>query len=490
MTAVRLAAMLACLLLVTGCDVNRNDNGNMSAASGTGATPQPAPSPAPPPAATGAMTVQINGLAANVDANVTVVGNGMAQFLKASATLPNLVPGTYNVLAERVLNGQSLMAPALATQAVQVVAGQTAAATVAYNIQAPFAVTVTEFIGAGLNVPMFLASPPNDARIFIAERGGLIRIFQGGQLLAAPFLDLSARTSFSSSDERGLLSFAFHPQFAQNGWVFVHFTDRNGNGDINVERFTVPAATPNVANPQGTPVIKIPHQDATNHYGGVIAFGNDGMLYISTGDGGGGGDQFRNAQNPTRLLGKMLRLNVDTLPYSIPANNPFASEVWAIGLRNPFRWSFDRTTSRMYIADVGQNRFEEVNVVAESAAGINYGWPITEGNACYPSGDACSKTGLTLPVIDVSHQDPPFPCAITGGHVYRGSAIPELRGRYFYSDYCGGFLRSFHYVSGQAIEKIEWSIPDIGRVISFGEDAAGEIYVITASGRIYRVVKQ
>ena len=262
--------------------------------------------------------------------------------------------------------------------------------------------------------------------------------------------------------------------------------------DIVVERFTVSAANPNVGNPQGSQVIRIPHPTFDNHNGGTVAFGPDGMLFISTGDGGGGGDPQQNAQDTRRLLGKMLRLDVSVLPYRIPPTNPFAGlglgeEIWARGLRNPWRWSFDQTARRIYVADVGQGRFEEVDVVASDAPNVNYGWPITEGNACYPNGDACNKSGQTLPALEFDHLT--GACAVTGGYVYRGGAIPELAGRYFYSDYCAGFIRSFRYVSSQAVEQVDWNVPSVGRVLSFGEDAARELYAITASGKIYRVAK-
>ena len=200
--------------------------------------------------------------------------------------------------------------------------------------------------------------------------------------------------------------------------------------DIVVERFTVSVANPNVGNPQGSQVIRIPHPTFDNHNGGTVAFGPDGMLFISTGDGGGGGDPQQNAQDTRRLLGKMLRLDVSVLPYRIPPTNPFAGlglgeEIWARGLRNPWRWSFDQTARRIYVADVGQGRFEEVDVVASDAPNLNYGWPITEGNACYPSGDACNKSGQTLPALEFDHLT--GACAVTGGYVYRGGAIPRAR---------------------------------------------------------------
>ena len=451
--------------------------------------PAPTPAPVPAPAAAGAINLQIAGLAANTQGVVTVSGGGMTQFVTASRMIANVAPGAYTVTAEPVLTGQAVMTPAAATQTIQVASGQTAQATVSYAMQAAFAIRLQEMPWSGLNQPILLASPPGDAtRIFVQERPGRIRVVQNGSVLATPFLDISARVS--TQGERGMLSFAFHPQYSQNGWVFVHYN--NLAGDIVVERFTVSAANPNVGNPQGSQVIRIPHPTFDNHNGGTVAFGPDGMLFISTGDGGGGGDPQQNAQDTRRLLGKMLRLDVSVLPYRIPPTNPFAGlglgeEIWARGLRNPWRWSFDQTARRIYVADVGQGRFEEVDVVASDAPNLNYGWPITEGNACYPNGDACNKSGQTLPALEFDHLT--GACAVTGGYVYRGGAIPELAGRYFYSDYCAGFIRSFRYVSSQAVEQVDWNVPSVGRVLSFGEDAARELYAITASGKIYRVAK-
>jgi hypothetical protein len=437
----------------------------------------------------GALNVQVTGLAASQEAHVTVTGGGMTQFLTASRQLTGLAAGTYTITAEPVLNGQSVMAPIAATQAIQVPGGQMANASVTYNAQRGFAIRLEELALAGLNQPVFLASPPGDtARMFIAERPGRLRVVQNGQLLATPFLDISARVS--TQGERGVLSFALHPQYAQNGRVFMHYN--NLVGDIVVEQFTV-SSNPNVANVQGTVVITIPHRDFDNHNGGVAAFGPDGMLYVSTGDGGGGGDPMKNAQDPKKLLGKLLRLDVSTLPYRIPPSNPYAGlgigaeEIWAIGLRNPWRWSFDATAGRLYIADVGQGRFEEVNIARTDAPNLNYGWPITEASACYPN-DPCDKSRQTLPVLELDHLS--GACAITGGYVYRGAALSELAGRYFYSDYCAGFIRSFRLApNGAAIEKVEWNVPSVGRVLSFGEDANREVYVITAGAKIYRIAR-
>ncbi len=505
MSLIRSTALACCVLALAGClrggGGNSGESQSSAAASPAPASPvdaapaaAPAPTPAPNPTPTptpapGAVNLQIAGLATSMEAVVTLAGGGMTQLVTASRIIPNLAPGAYTISAEPVLTGQAVMAPTAATQTIQVASGQTAAARVSYVAQAAFAIRLEELPWAGLNQPIFLASPPGDAtRIFVLERTGRIRVVQNGTVLPTPFLDISARVS--TQGERGMLSFAFHPQYAQNGSVFVHFN--NLAGDIAVERFTVSAGNANVANAQNaTEVIRIPHPTFDNHNGGVAAFGPDGMLFISTGDGGGGGDPQRNAQDTRRLLGKMLRLDVSVLPYRIPPSNPFAGlglgeEIWARGLRNPWRWSFDRTTNRIYMADVGQGRLEEVDVVASDAPNLNYGWPITEGSACYPN-DPCSKSGLTLPALEFDHLS--GACAVTGGYVYRGAAVPELAGRYFYSDYCAGFIRSFRYVGNQAVEKVDWNVPSVGRVLSFGEDAARELYAITASGKIYRIAK-
>jgi hypothetical protein len=433
---------------------------------------------------TGALSVQVLGLPSNADASVTVTSGGVSRLVTSSQTL-SLTPGEYTVGAEPVLTGQFVMGPTAPTQMVTVASGQSAMVTVSYNTLRALALRLVEVIGSGLAQPIFLASPPADAtRIFIAERPGRIRVFQNGALLATPFLDISSRVSIDG--ERGFFSFAFHPQYAQNGFVYVHFTDQTG--DIVVERFTRSGSvSSNVADLSSrTSIITILHRMASNHNGGVVAFGADGLLYLSTGDGGGGGDPQQNAQNPTRLLGKMLRIDVSGTPYSIPPGNPFGNEVWALGLRNPWRWAFDNPANLIYIADVGQNRFEEVDIALADAAGVNYGWAITEGNACFPS-DPCDKGGQTLPVLEYDHS---AGCSITGGYVYRGSAIPDLRGRYFYSDFCTGFLRSFRLAIGQATERVDWHTPNVGNVLSFGEDANRELYVITGTNKVYRIAQQ
>jgi hypothetical protein len=345
---------------------------------------------------------------------------------------------------------------------------------------------------SGLSSPVYLTAPPGDARLFVVEQPGRIRVVRNGQLLTAPFLDLSARVL--AGGERGLLSMAFDPQYATNGFFFVYYTSQP-NGDIVVERYggTVGA---DVASATATPVITIAHSTFANHNGGLVTFGPDGMLYLGTGDGGGGGDPNGNGQNQSALLGKLLRLDVRTLPYTIPTTNPFAGqvgkrgEIWAYGLRNPWRFAFDPASSpaMLYIADVGQNRYEELDIAPSTSAGLNYGWNVMEGLHCYPSGDACSRAGLQLPAIEYDHSS--GSCSITGGFVYRGTAVPEARGQYFYSDYCSGFLASMSGSAAAGFITRTWSVPNVGNVLSFGEDAVGELYVLSGNGTVYRLVRR
>jgi len=340
---------------------------------------------------------------------------------------------------------------------------------------------LTPFVTTGLSSPVFLTQPLNDGRIFVVEQAGRIRVIQGGVVQATPFLDISSRVLFSG--EEGLLSVAFHPQYATNHFFYVYFTTQT-NGDIRIERFTATSA--DVADPATSKLIlTVSHSQQPNHNGGLLTFGPDGMLYAGLGDGGGGGDPFLNGQNFNALLGSLLRLdvNVDPGPYLIPPDNPFVNqanrrgEIWAKGLRNPWRYAFDEPTGLLYIADVGQNLHEEVDVQPASAGGLNYGWNVMEGLSCY-NASTCTQTSLTLPVIDYTHTN--GACSITGGYVYRGSAIPGIRGHYFYSDYCAGFLRSFRYSGGAAVDQKDWGLT-MSAVASFGVDAAGELYVISGN---------
>jgi glucose/arabinose dehydrogenase len=337
---------------------------------------------------------------------------------------------------------------------------------------------------SGLESPLFLTAPAGDSRLFVVEQPGRIRVVRGGQLLPAPFLDLSARVS--TGGERGLLGLAFHPRYAQNGFFYVNYTD--ASGDTRVERYRASPASDR-ADPASASLVLSVAQPYANHNGGHVAFGPDGMLYVGMGDGGSGGDPQGHGQNPATLLGALLRLDVDGgTPYAIPPGNPFAgqpgkrAEIWATGLRNPWRFSWDRQAGLLYLTDVGQNRWEEANVVPAGQAGVNYGWNVMEGKHCYGAA-SCSRDGLTLPVLEYEHPDG---CSITGGYVYRGRAIPAIQGHYFYADYCEGWIRSFRYDNGQSVDARAWDLGRLGNVLSFGEDASGELYVLSGSGTVYR----
>ncbi len=338
----------------------------------------------------------------------------------------------------------------------------------------------------GLANPVYLTAPPGDNdRVFIVEKGGVISIVKDGQQLAEPFLDIS--NLVSNGSEQGLLSMAFHPAYAENGRFYVYYTDTGG--DTEVVQYTV-TADPDVADPaSASPIISV-EQPFSNHNGGLLLFGSDGMLYIGLGDGGSAGDPQDHGQNLGTLLGTILRIDVDGgTPYAIPSDNPFVAdpnaldEIWAYGLRNPWRYALDPVDNVIYIADVGQNAWEEVNAQAADAGGLNYGWNIMEASTCFVS-DPCDQTGLVLPAVEYGHNPE---CSVTGGFVYRGGAMPSLRGRYFYSDYCAGWIRSFRFDGGQVTEETEW-LPDVGNVLSFGQDALGELYVLTDDGRVRKIV--
>ena len=341
-------------------------------------------------------------------------------------------------------------------------------------------------VATGLTGPVYVTSPPGDSRLFIVEQPGRIRIVQNGQLLPTPFLDIISRVG--SGGERGMLSLAFHPQYSTNGFLYVYFTATNG--EIRIERFT---ATGNTANPSTSKLIlSVPHPRG-NHNGGLAMFGPDGMLYLGLGDGGGGGDPDLNGQDENTLLGALLRIDVNSGdPYGIPAGNPFIGrndarpEIWATGLRNPWRFAFDAQGGNLYIADVGQGELEEVNVVGATRAGVNYGWNIMEGTSCY-NASTCNKQGLELPVLEYRHLG--NACSVTGGFVYRGTAIPEIAGHYFYGDYCAGFVKSFKFQNGSATEERTWEFGNIGNVLSFGQDSAGELYITSGNGTVYRIAK-
>jgi glucose/arabinose dehydrogenase len=345
-------------------------------------------------------------------------------------------------------------------------------------------------IASGLQVPLLVTAPLTDqSRLFIVEKRGVIRILRNGQLLSTPFLDI--RSKVSTGSEQGLLGLAFHPDYASNGVFVINYTDTDG--DTRVATLKV-SANPDVADPGSESVFLFVDQPFANHNGGHVTFGPFGFLFVGLGDGGSSGDPGNRAQNLNLLFGKLLRYQVDDGGrVTIPTGNPLVGNpgvlwgIWSWGLRNPWRFSFDRETSDLYVADVGQNEIEEINVVSGTAGfgrGINFGWRITEGSECFSPAFNCNKQGLTLPVLEYTHADG---CSVTGGHVYRGGSLPEIQGHYFYSDFCGGWIRSFRYQNGMATDQREWPELDLGEsVTSFGEDALGELYVTTSAGKVYK----
>jgi uncharacterized protein (TIGR03437 family) len=323
-------------------------------------------------------------------------------------------------------------------------------------------------------------------RMFVVEQAGVIRILRGGVPATQPFLDIRARVS--SGGERGLLGLAFPPGFAQSRRFYVNYT--NLNGDTVLSLFRV-SGNPELADPTSEVILLTIPQPAANHNGGQIRFGPDGYLYVGMGDGGGSGDPQNLAQNLGSLLGKMLRIDVESQPgqVRIPPDNPFVHtpgarpEIWAYGLRNPWRFSFDRATGGLWIADVGERSWEEVNYQPPSSrGGENYGWPLMEGNACFRAG--CNPQGLVRPVAEYAHSG--GNCSITGGFVYRGNATPGLRGTYLYGDYCTGQL----FAAMQRNGVVNVVLPPLAtgfRITSFGEDEAGEVYFATTAGALWRV---
>jgi hypothetical protein len=285
-----------------------------------------------------------------------------------------------------------------------------------------------------------------------------------------------------SGGERGLLSLAFHPRYRDNGWLFVDYTDRHG--DTRIERYRV-GADPDRADPASATAILGIAQPYPNHNGGLVMFGPDGMLWIGMGDGGSGGDPQNRAENPTELLGKMLRIDVDHGdPYAIPHGNAYAGdggrpEIWAIGLRNPWRFSFDR--GDLWIGDVGQNRWEEVDRVRADATAPDFGWRRYEGTHPFKPAEGHPPV---MPVLEYPHADG---CSVIGGFVYRGKAVPALVGQYVYADYCSGWIRSVPADRVGSVEPRVWDVPRPGSISSFGLDARGELYVISLDGTIDRV---
>jgi glucose/arabinose dehydrogenase len=345
-------------------------------------------------------------------------------------------------------------------------------------------------VASGLAFPLYLTAPAGDPRLFIVERGGTIRIVQNGAVLPTSFLDFSAKVS--TGGEQGLLGLAFDPQYASTGRLVVHYTDLAGDTRVSLLRVSL---DPNVADPTSELSILTVDQPFTNHNGGQVLFGPDGYLYVMLGDGGSAGDPGDRGQSLADLLGSILRIQpLEGGGYAVPPDNPFVGmpnvrpEIWSYGLRNPWRVDLDPVTGDLYVADVGQGQWEEVSVSTAAAGagrGANFGWRIMEGPECFnPS--PCDQSGLELPVVSYDHGQG---CSITGGFVYRGSAIPELQGHYFYSDFCAGFMRSFRLQDGVAVDQFRWPTLAPGTNIpGFGRDAAGELYILATNGVVYRMV--
>lgn len=333
-----------------------------------------------------------------------------------------------------------------------------------------------EEVVSGLVQPVHIAhAGDGSGRLFVVEQPGRIRVIENGAVLDTPFLDIRDIVN-NNAFERGLLSVAFHPDYASNGLFYVNYT-QSPNGATSIDEFHV-SDDPNVADPDSRRVLLTIPQPQVNHNGGQSAFGPDGFLYIGTGDGGGAGDQHGptgNAQVPTVLLGKMLRMDVASGDVT----------VWAIGLRNPWRFSFDRQTGDLYIADVGQGNYEEVNFqAAPTTSGVNYGWRLMEGFHCFNPASDCDQSRLTLPIVEYDHTQG---CSVTGGYVYRGSDYPWLDGLYFFADYCSGIVWTVERdvtSEWEMIERMDLSFA----VSSFGEDEQGELYIADhGDGVIYRL---
>ena len=336
-------------------------------------------------------------------------------------------------------------------------------------------------VASGLEQPVGIVSA-GDSRLFIIEKPGRIVIYDGTQVLPVPFLDVHTLVfpDPDANSEHGLLGLAFDP--ADQRFFYVDYVDPDGS--ITIERYQV-SADPDFADPtSGTLVLRIPHPDTGRHYGGQLQFGPDGYLYISVGDGGISGDVPGNAQNVDVLLGKILRIDVSSQPYSIPPSNPFGNEVWSIGLRNPWRFTFDRITGDIWIGDVGQNDWEEVDFQPAGSGGQNYGWHMMEGNHCFSPSFDCEQDSFSMPVLEYGHIF--GACSVIGGYRYRGSRYPRMVGVYFYGDLCTGviFAATQNNDGGWEGQPARSS----GLTIStFGQDQNGELYVADLKGAVYHI---
>ena len=359
--------------------------------------------------------------------------------------------------------------------------------------QAPV-LNFSPLVSSGLTAPLDVVNAGDGTnRLFIVEQGGTVKIYAGGTLQVGNFLNIA--DTIVAGGERGLLSLAFHPAYSTNRYFFLYYNSENG--DVTIARMQTKAANPNEADPLSLVVLLSIPKPFANHNGGKLNFGKDGNLYFATGDGGGGGDPNNNAQNGNSLLGKMIRINVDNFStppyYAIPADNPYLAnaavrdEIFAIGLRNPFRWSFDRLNNDVWIADVGQDAWEEVNQLSfATAAGVNYGWRCYEGNNSYNTAGCLPAANYTFPIFQYSHNNSTGGYSITGGYVYRGSAFPALYGYYVCADYVSANAWLIAASGGGVFTtSIQAGVP--GTIVGFGEDENGELYAVALDGRLYRV---
>jgi len=390
----------------------------------------------------------------------------------------------------------SASTPAHAAGAVNVVVTNTDAKsgtlTNGYTYTAPTGTLALSTVVSGLSSPVGIERPPGDNRFFIIEQRGTIRILQNGALLPGNFLDLQSIVNFDGQ-EQGLLGIAFHPNYATNHKFYLNYTQDEGNRETHISEFQTMSSDPNTADPNSERVLLVVNQPFPNHKGGQLVFGPDGFLYIGLGDGGSGGDPLGNGQNTSTYLGKMLRINVDPpfatgKEYGIPADNPFVvsgglPEIFAYGLRNPWRFSFEPVTNRLFVADVGQDSWEEIDILQK---GGNFGWNVMEGMHCYPpTVTTCDMTNKILPIFEYSHTDG---IAVIGGYIYKGSAIPSLANKYIYADLTG---KIWSLTEAPANTWTRANLLDTGLTFtSFGKDAAGELYLVDYNGLIRKLVLQ
>jgi glucose/arabinose dehydrogenase len=445
-----------------------------------------APNPAPTVTSINPATGVTTGATA-----VSITGTG---FLAGATVSFGGTAGT----AVTVVNGTTITAstPAHAAGAVNVVVTNTdaknATLTNGYTYTTPAGTIALSTVVSGLSSPVGLERPPGDSRFFIVEQRGTVRILQNGALLPGNFLDLQSVVNFDGQ-EQGLLGIAFHPNYATNHKFYVNYTMDEGDRESIISEFQTMASDPNTADPNSERVLLVVNQPFPNHKGGQLVFGPDGFLYIGFGDGGSGGDPMGNGQNTSTFLGKMLRISVDPpfatgKEYGIPADNPFVAggglpEIYAYGLRNPWRFSFEPVTNRLFVADVGQDSWEEIDILQK---GGNFGWNVMEGTHCYPPGTAsCDMTNKILPIFEYPHTDG---IAVIGGYIYKGAAIPSLANKYIFADLTG---KVWSLTEAPANTWTRGNLLDTGLTFtSFGKDASGELYLVDYNGLIRKLVLQ